>query len=490
MKLAHNSGRLLFSPDALIDVDPYIDRLELKCARLELPQTVRGDVNHIISRILGGGLFDRPRQSTRSLRIASSRWLLGGNVHFYTQPNRNTTVSLKLVLNPTRFLQRHRYPNTIEEQRNIATFPQMSLQPRHDDVSQCRLRAARHITFDQSDNFITDASYPLHSWSERIANYLDCVCATIAEELAEVADEMGQQDISHILEDALWNADWSISQVEYYWEFFVPNAIQKVHSVSSDFRRVLRDAYYREYPVYGEDFVPPREGVERNAPYVRGQLEHNDIYAKLYAKASRVVRFEVSYTRQPIRAISSFQGQRPRAQQQLSNTIRSLNTIAEDASARAITFWQDFWERRRGCEAEQEAETGGLSEFSNLIDHVSSASALSSISMGELLSSLVHAEGGVPFYPRSVQKAEAFRSLKNAGILQALPLRRRNNARPRYTLTPRYRIIVARLRSAFDEPIGRFGSELLRDEDPPPPRRSVRHRQHAPPISANDLDRE
>ncbi len=471
MKLANTAGRFVFARDALEEAPPAMDRVELVSELIVIPGLSKDDRFEFTNALGRGELFSsyiaaKNRQSIRQ------NFLVGGNIQFIPGAQNELRFILKLDLNLTRFVQFHDCPVEQDSRRHLQNHPLLALDKYCSSVGMSRLDTARRETLDRSDNYITELSVSrskVTHWKERFEEYLSIVLSAVAEELywamgsiganpdftLEVANELVRQ-----------GANWKLRQAEFYWEFAVQNAVSKMQSIASDCVDVLRNGYEAIYDDL-ENPVPPRNGRDRNAPYVRGILAREGVYGKLYAKAGGVLRFEVQYVKPPAATISS----NLRVAGTLSEVFEVLELAEQDASNRACVFWRAFWSRRS---IPQIANTSSLY---SLIGHIYDACNGTGVAPDVLLALLVAHRNGEPFWPRREGSREPFRNLKAAGVVSQMP--NSHNTRPRYELVAEYRVVVERISTFFAEGIeseSSLGSvpNNLADEDIVPQRvRSV-----------------
>lgn len=436
-------GRYLFAPDALTNASPYIDRVEIECEAAALPHIPYRYAPQFLAELGSGSLFASPFGGSCS--VQKGRHLVAGNVRPKRPAENASGMRLKLFLslNPTRFLQAHHVPNSLADRQAMEADPLEAL--RIGFRTGSALGDASDQTLDAQTNFL--AHEPLSygrvgNWDIRLCEYIDLVLAGIENEI----DRVSQRLVGRTPRVHLRNAEWHLKQIEYYWEFRTPDAIQKIASVATTVRRLLRDGYEADFP--------PKVGSERNAPYVSGSMDHADIRAKLYAKSAQVVRFEVAYDRTPFDALR----QRPALARRgdIDHVVQLAGLVSEDAQLRAQRFWAHFWLRH---------DRPGVASPDRLIALMAAISAASDgtrMDSSALLSLLLHNDGGEPL--------EAGRNANDPvkRLFRQRVLRRTagsSSRRARYEVGPWFRATLAGLREMFTT-VDAEESELFPDEDP------------------------
>lgn len=456
-KWADRHGRLRFAPGALTDTEPHIDRIEIECPSAPLfglPSRYR---ERLIEELGRGPLFRRRNRSTCDVR--SRNWIMSGSLSTKPSASGEDGVRLNVVLklNPTRFLQAHGVPHDWVARQQLLADPPTALR-RQGRVAAALARAA-HRTLNVQDNFITHDPVDhgiIRGWGARTSEYFEVVCAMLDVELTRVLNRI----VGGNLMAPFALADWRVRQVEAYWEFKTTDAIQKMGAISRTARHVLRDSFQAEFP--------PKEGSDRNAPYVSGHLDHENIRAKLYAKTGDVVRFEVAYDKM----LPSVQRRARRNVDVNGASVEAqLDAVQADATPRAMRFWNEFWRRHDAI--------GRLSsdDLIRFVGHLTWAAEGSQLSAGQLLSALILNDGGEPF-EAGRRNRDPFKRLVERGVLSAP--RGTPSRRVRYTVTKQCRPLVAGLRQLFDQVASPL-DELHVDEDPPTARVRVRSIPMQPP---------
>ncbi len=452
-KYADERGRFRFAPSTLNGTLPYVDRLQIQ-AVIPLPfMTWRHGDAFLRYLTADGSLFQSPYARECKLQ---RHWLFAGSAKLSGNGEGGCQLTIFLSLNPTRFLQAYRVPNTLAERSILAEDAPAAMRIWGD--AEAALQEAASRTFDRNDNFLTHLpnSYGLiGQWDERLREYLQSsfVVLDVALERAYL------RQVGRPLNAPLSAASWSLRQVECYWEFAVPDALHKMSAIAPTALSVLRDSYERLYPVGEADRgAVPERGAIRNAPYVAGRLMREDVRAKLYAKSWNVLRFEVAYDAQPLRAVGP-SGIDIARTGDLQNLLRALACVRRDAMSRGRLFWEEFWQRHDA--------TGPASpeRLVSLVRIVNSVAEEADIPADCLMSLLLELDGGQPL---SADRRDPVRRLVARGVLRRTPTSSPRNTR--YMTTPSFRPVVAALRDAL-RAVGSVQSDLAPDEDPPSRRR-------------------
>ncbi len=443
-------GRFLFAPNALVDADPYIDRLQIECDTVALPLLPYRYAQAFIDELGRGSVFTRPFKGSTAVRKRG--WLFGGTIQARrpTGGASGTRLIISLMLNPTRFLQAHGVPHAWNERQAMLSDPSEALRAR--GRAHAALDAASSQTLDLRSNFLAHEPFTygrVREWPVRTREYAEVVCRLLENEFTRVFRRV----LAAAPRIDLTDQNWRVRQVECYWEFRTRDALQKVASVSRTARQVLRDSYAADFP--------PREGSERNAPYVSGHLDHENIRAKLYAKTAQVVRFEIAYDKSPLTSLR----RRPAVEGRgsISHAVGLLTPISDDAKSRAVRFWNEFWRRHDGRGLVTPEQLLGF------LRHIEWAAQGTRLSADQLLSLLILSDGGEPF-EAGRGGVDPLKRLVRRGVLRARP--GSPPRRVRYAVTTQCRDVVAGLRELFDRE--KEVGELQRDEDPVVPRLRVR----------------
>lgn len=456
-KWADRHGRLRFAPEALNDTEPHIDRIEIECPSVLLLGVPPRFRERLIEELGRGSLFRRRNRSTCDVR--SRNWIFSGSLTTKPPASGDDGLRLNVVLklNPTRFLQAHGVPHDWITRQQLLADPPSAL--RRQGRVAISLASAAERTLNIQDNFITHDPVDhgiIRGWGARTDEYFQVVCAMLDVELTRVLNRLvgGNSMVPFA------RADWRVRQVEAYWEFQTSDAIQKINAISRTARHVLRDSYHAEFP--------PKEGGDRNSPYVSGHLDHENIRAKLYAKTGDVIRFEVAYDK----ILPSVQ-RRARTNVEVNGVSveMQLDAVQKDVAPRAKRFWNEFWLRHNAI---ARITSDDLIRF---VGHLTWAAEGSQLSSGQLLSAIILNDGGEPF-EAGRHTRDPFKRLVARGVLRApqgTPSRR-----VRYAVTQQCRPLVAGLRQLFDQ-VGSQDDELHVDEDPPKARLRVRSIPLEPP---------
>lgn len=457
-----NSGRLRFAPHAIQGVSPYVDRVAVTCDDVEIPLAAGVEFADFLEELSRGSLFGNRRGTKISVR---SGWLYSGvaflREHEGGEPR--CRLRLELNLNPTRFLQSLGVPNSVERRRAIIADPQRWL--RISRGGRDTLEHVREATLDGNTNFVVQPGHrygQIGDWDVRLREYIQAILYHVGLEVRRVLYRLagGSMQIRRPVD---WtSAIWRLKQVEYYWEFKVPDAVAKIRAVQHSVMSVLLDPEQRRYP--------PSAGQTRNAPYVQGQLGRAEIKMKLYAKASRIVRLEVSYLQNPLRTVPRNGRRRSPPESPLTSpqsVADAVTYVGLDAHRRAGGFWNAFW-RRHGAEGPISSD-----QLSYFLGCIAEASEDSQLRAGELLNLILLHDGAEPFSPSNGNYCPV-RELHRVGILERSPTS--STRRPRYVVKARYHTVVDGLRSiSGSREQGTSDTELYPDEEPPPePRARLR----------------
>lgn len=435
-------GRYRFSPEAWQLGEAYLDRVEVRSEFIRIDGVSHRHITDFIRQLSRSAVFGR--HSDRVCKVTPD-WLFSGTVQASGHDGA-LTLRVFLSINPTRLLQAHGVPTGLEARRRQLADPMTAF--RKGLRAQDRLDAARGSSMDGGDNVLLMPGCAIEGWPKRFYEYLCAALDFIEGEIREALYSMRWDgDLS------LRRATWHLHQLEAYWEFAVPDAITKMARIRHTALEVLRDGYLTEYP--------PRRGSTRNAPYVSGQLNHADIRAKLYAKLSGVLRFEISYNRSPSGAARA----RGPAAGDVANIRRLVTEVSAHAAQRGSRFWLAFW-HLHAPHAAFRAEV-----FVRLTGHVFAAARGSAISSAELLALLINSRRLEPM--RGEPSTDPIRRLARAGVLT---FDSQSPARPRYIVTAPYNALIAALRLLCDPASDLPGVAPDDDEEARPGRLRVRTR--------------
>lgn len=402
-------GRFAFTPNALHGASPYIDRLQVD---ISIPAPFLED--HRFAEFLdtlSGTLFSARNGYEAAIY---SGWLFAGTIRLSRARSgrESNEISIVINLNPTRFLQAHNVPSTVDARRGILSHPRINLRRSDGAAHTERLLIAERLSFDRNDNFLThhDTVHgPVLDWSTRTSEYLEACYSLIREEIIFACRQLLGANFNADYIPRFDRASCRLSSIEFYWEYAVDNSIAKVHEVSKDFRAILRDAFQTEFRVVREREFG--EGRERNSPFVKGLLGHADISAKLYAKASHVVRFEVTFQRQPLRTLTGDRSLRfGRLGGATLSLEQQLEIMGDEASSRSSNFWNDFWQRMHLAPQPERAT------IFRLLERLFRAAENSAVSVPELISMLVEG-GGLESFGASGDEMDPIARLRRDRIL-------------------------------------------------------------------------
>ncbi len=451
---ADTQGHFLFAPDALVDAQPYIDRLEI-LVRIPTPLITRSSIPTFLDSLRGDVFCSREGYLSK---IRAS-WLFRGYVRLYpgTADGASTVLELKLILNSTRFLQANAVPNSIDTREQMFNFPRRFLRKQPGSAIFNRLERTRSVTFDNNDNFLHSSQInisPIADWAERTTEYAELVYQVVRTELLRAAGHTIAAGAHAQMFPDFDNLAMQVSQVEFYWEFRVANAIRKVADTQHLFAGVLLSSFRSEYPIPGG----PELGHDRNSNLVRGKLGHQDISAKLYAKSSYIVRFELSFTSDPWRTVSADRRRRSSVVDQgRVRLIQLLHTLADEAQDRSDRLWSSFWSLvPRNVSGDQ----FGIKRLFNML---SLSTADSGVSPSEVMEILLTIGSIAPFSTGS-NNADPVRRLVDWGVLTRLESS--STRSPRYRISRRYAPVLEELRRLPEHaPRVRASSRPLAHED-------------------------
>jgi len=277
-------------------------------------------------------------------------------------------------------------------------------------VQALRLQNARDETLDRNDNFITHANGthgPIDHWHSRTVEYAEAVYDLVMSELRRAAHscQIRNPQLSLHLQN-FPAAQVSIRSAEYYWEFGVDSATRKVHDIKVPFAQILSDMRQTQYDVHNRSLVEHRNSIS-----VSGKLGNQNISAKIYAKSSHVLRYEVTFEQRPMACLTR---ERRAARDQAlvggDRLTQELQLLESEAIFRSNGLWREFWNLARTTEhASQERLTQFLSRLSRGTNG-------SQVSASEILSILLERGSIVPFAP-SDNPAEPVRRLRDLGLL-------------------------------------------------------------------------
>lgn len=455
VEYADLNGRFRFAPLSLDrdggerDIQPYIDRLEVKSDYLYFPQISRDDLSQLVGHLQRDStdLFNIPHFNKLTIK---SGWLFGGEVSFRT-PNDiragGIELSITLQLNPTRFLQAHRAFTDVAVVLAQQGAPDAALRSTQSYSRTLleTLQEARDLTFKQNDdNYLTHrpSSYGfIADWDCRLQHYWEIVVSLLEQRVVRAAGRFGSRSAS-IRQGSFQRLEWRVQQLEHYWEFAVPNAIEKVALVANTFNQVTRNAITRRFnsePV-GET------GVEQLSTYVKGEYVHRKRIAKLYAKASGVVRFEFQYLNNPFSEAAGNDQSIPthlKGSGDLDHVVRALMALGRHSWGMAEQFWRTFW-RIHTSTGEVRSE-----ELIVFVERVVAMAGGNRITPAELLSLLIHNGGGENVRSMS-DGGDVFHSRSASGrrrqrVVEQVP--GYEQRRMRYALDPRFQPVAEALRA-------------------------------------------
>ena len=239
---------------------------------------------------LRGSLLQRGRTHA-SIKTRTSDLLFKGSIFAADETEIGPSLSLSLELNLTRFLARNHHRLTTPTQLPSLTQAQrlswLTIDP--------EIEVGRAL--DGSDNFISDAQVRTGTrliQAEWLVPYIELVLAFLAGEIDEALARTPNYDPHPSslfprppLRILLRN--WSIRQLEVFWEFWTPNAVAE----ASDLVEVAETISYEfdstryELGRFGEGYT---FGISARS-HVQG-VRH-----KLYAKLLNRLRYELTYDR-------------------------------------------------------------------------------------------------------------------------------------------------------------------------------------------------
>ncbi len=462
-----NYAHLRFAPGCLEGAPPYIDRLSVFCQGAELlplPGVSRDD---LLEQLAAGRVLGNRRHNR--LHVARG-WLFSGVIHLNEQEERSGVyaIAMELGLNPTRFLQSHSVPNSSAQRNEIAAEPYRSLRKQRWGANN--LYAVEATTLDGNSNFLLHSGVgygQITDWDVRIREYLDLVLRLLQLEFQRVLARVGYQGARFRNPIDFGVAAWSLKHAEYYWELATRDAIAKIETVRRSFMAVLVDPE--------EALYPPSSGRDRNAPYIHGMLGRESIQAKLYAKSSDIVRYELAYKRNPARCLRedlTRENPLPEPSGDIDNLINLIVAVGEDAHSRAKDLWRAFWDRH----AASTRAVVTAEDVANFIAEVVRAAEGSQLAPSALLSLLIHHDGAERFVPASHRDVyDPIGELQRGGVLERLQTS--STRRARYAVSRRWRPVVDSLHQMLSatQPVEEEAdTELWPDEEPSPRRR--RHR--------------
>lgn len=473
VKYADSDGRYVFAPGDYMEAPYRIDKVDLNCRAIHLPYIPHTQLE-TFRDALDSYLFNGEYKNT--LRIANSnQWLFSGTLSIRQARENRPGIELDLFLsiNPTRYWRFHGGVTSREQRMRLFGRPDQSLNcsnPRNSEVADIR-------GFDGNDNFLVSGEgVHVHftNWLARTREYLNTVIYLLAIKFVRASNSVGYNSGSlPQMVSEINDAQWSIKQIEFYWEFLVENAIQKMHAIAPTARRVLRNSYEADYVAQGnEDLQPPQEGIEANATYVKGELGRKEVFGKLYGKASRILRFEVAYLKSPLVKARCYRGRRrPRTRRDYDGLFENIEFVGRDATRSCHEFWSSFWNIHS---TEPEPDLAKLEQLLNAVCTAAAAARTETVTPAELLSLLFHHQGGRPFLRASDEDMygiDVFRYLagRRVSVLEETPSS--SPASQEFQLTPRFRSVVRHLHQSFNQVLEEEQteqSELVRDEDPAP----------------------
>ena len=483
VEFADLQGRYRFAPNSLVrnseeDYQACIDRLEVHTEQIQVPQISPHDLERFLAALSQERhrLFNRPHGNQITIRKG---WLFGGKMMFRRAVGTTgVQCKLELYLNPTRFVQAHRAAIDARSVSRQTANPIDALRAK-ERISRNDLDAlaeAKRLTLDGNDNFLThrpDSYGLILDWDARLHHYWALVVRVLDDCLASAAINLSSFRTTPP-NRPISRANWRVHQVEHYWEFAVSNAIEKIAAVSPSFRSVLTNSVERHL-IRRNSRLACEFGQNGQAMYVFGNYRRQEVVAKLYAKASGVVRFEFQYKTQPMRVANDancLSSEEVSSSGDMEHTIEALRQLGDFSWSRASELWSSFWGMHRPT---------GTIQAQDLIDIVKCIEDMARnghMSSAELLSLLVSNHGGVNTVSLN-EGGDVFHARSPTGRRGLSAVRAQifgtTGGNSLYLARQRFRPLLTALRDAMDVPVEDRG----RDIEPSRGRRRIGRRvQH------------
>jgi hypothetical protein len=378
-----------------------------------------------------GWIFNRPSTlGNQPLKIrraetklaGSSRLLpplFGGECRFRSWLPQQTSLGLRIELNPTRFA-RHQHAEGLGDRRS-AREPRSALIFRQRPIKSA-VAGEYPLDAPDSDNWIpTSPRFEKlktnRGWNGLLKNYVRGVFRCIRAEIERAAS------VNFNAVSKPTDRSYRLRRVETYWEFSSPDPIKAVIDIYPLLKSFTeREVQRRHYPLVrrGEDLKQ-----HHNSPVI-SVLVQGGVELVIYAKTNKRIRFEVRHnldvkktlnSAHPVVAVSSRGELFPLFDEVRTDAAKVLNNVFRHMHS-------------KGSYPSESLSTGRfLLDFVRALDGLKGADAL--------LSMLIHNDKII----MDENTREQVMALRQAGILEAVP---RNNKRAN-VLTDKYRKAVSLL---------------------------------------------
>lgn len=249
-RYADQFGHYVFAPGSLQHAVPCIDRLQLAYRNIDLSFVPVDRWSTFMDALARHSRVFR-RGQNRSLTTRAS-WLFQAELSRDEPSERRNggcRAKLQLTLNPTRILQA--LGGSIEPQRLDRLLSEPASVLFAPKGMSAGLRAAREITFNGADNFITEdvARLPTlgPAFAQRAVIIARAIRTLIMQDMARVLreEELLSRVSARSIGGAFETARWSVGQCEFYWEFRTANAVERMHlrDRGHALKRVASNAY-------------------------------------------------------------------------------------------------------------------------------------------------------------------------------------------------------------------------------------------------------